>query len=279
MSESKDLKKSEEVQSQHLPDNDKKSDIQMLIDIVAEAARSADVDTDKMEKIINLQERILDRNAKMAYSAAMSRVQREIRPVVRNADNNQTHSKYARLDAIINEVTPVYTEAGFSISFGIADSPMAKDGKPWIRVVAHVMHIEGHAEHVHIDMPMDLTGPQGSVNKTGPHAYKSSVTYARNTLLCMIFNIALKDEDDDGNAAGGNAAGGQISDQTDDGFINQNQINEIRRLVNQTGKSMGAFCRKAGIQNIADLPVQRFERSRQYLIDQANNTQPKRLPA
>lgn len=47
-------------------------------------------------------------------------------------------------------------------------------------------------------MPLDNAGIQGTVNKTGPHATASSVTYAKRVAICALLNISTGD-DKDGN--------------------------------------------------------------------------------
>ena len=158
------------------------------------------VDADSLEKLLNMQERILDRQAEQAYTQAMVIVQGDAKRIVKNKENKQTSSKYADLDAVISAIKPVYTANGFSISFGTADSPHAGH----VRVTAKIRHSAGWSESEMIDIPLDDEGIAGKKNKTQVHGTSSAVSYGRRYLLAMIFNINTGD-DDDGNSAGGDS--------------------------------------------------------------------------
>ena len=156
------------------------------------------VDAASLEKLLDMQERILDRQAEQAYTRDMVTVQAEVKNIEKNKKNNQTGSEYADLSAVLSAVKPVYTERGFSVSFGTAESPHSGH----VRVTADVLHIEGHIRPYYMDMPLDMMGIKGNQNKTEVHGTASAISYGRRYLLGLIFNLNMG-EDDDGNAAGG----------------------------------------------------------------------------
>ncbi|WP_163557539.1 ERF family protein [Halomonas sp. NO4] len=173
-----------------------------VLHIIERAATDPNVDIDKMERLLQMQEKILAEQAHIAFHQAMNRAQEEMRPVVRDAENNQTHSRYTRLETIDRSIRPIYTRHGFSLSFGTGDCPY----EGYIRVTCDVAHVDGHIDHKKVDMPLDTQGFKGNQNKTATHAHGSTMSYARRYLTLLIFNLAMADEDDDGNAAGGEPA-------------------------------------------------------------------------
>ncbi|MCG7598828.1 ERF family protein [Halomonas sp. McH1-25] len=173
------------------------NDASAIIQVIERAALNPDVDIDKMERLLQMQERILAKNAESAFHKAMTQAQTKMRPVVRDASNDQTRSRYARLETIDRQVRPIYTEAGFSLSFGTADCPI----QDHIRITCDVSHIEGHTKQYQVDMPLDMYGMKGNQNKTATHAHGSTMSYGRRYLTLMLFNIPMAHEDDDGNAA------------------------------------------------------------------------------
>lgn len=158
------------------------------------------VDADSLEKLLNMQERVLDRHAEQAYTQDMVKVQSEVKRIEKNRKNEQTRSEYADLDAIISAVKPVYTEHGFSVSFGTADSPI----EGHVRVTADVMHVAGFSKPYFADIPLDVMGIKGNINKTEVHGRASAISYGRRYLHALIFNLSTGD-DDDGNSAGGDS--------------------------------------------------------------------------
>lgn len=150
--------------------------------------------------VLDAQERVLDRQAKQEFSVAMANCQAEMPNILKTESNNQTHSKYESLDALNKVISPVYTSNGFSVSFGTDECPL----EDMIRVAAEVTHRGGWTKDYHYDLPYDMLGLKGNQNKTKIHASGSTLSYGRRYLLKLIFNLTTVDEnDDDGNAAGG----------------------------------------------------------------------------
>ena len=160
----------------------------------------------KIKQIMDMQEHILNRNAKQEFSAAMVQVQTNIPTVPRDKYNEHTKSWYSSYEMIMQHCKPVYTSHGFAIS--TYEGAQIKEGENFpliaeggVRVFGDVMHEGGWSKTYYTDVPLDDKGPQGKTNKTLPHAKKSSLSYGRSTLMCMILNIPTGDGDD-GNAAG-----------------------------------------------------------------------------
>ena len=171
------------------------ADSATLIQMISRAASDASVDIDKMERLMQMHERMTARNAEMAFNIAMTACQSEMRAISADAENPQTRSKYAsyaRLDGVLR---PIYTRHGFSLSFDEGDS------KPdMVRVVCIVSHIEGHSRSYHRDMPADGKGAKGGDVMTKTHAAGAAGSYGARYLLRGIFNVAIGEQDTDGNA-------------------------------------------------------------------------------
>jgi hypothetical protein len=174
------------------------SDSAALMAAVARAAADPAVDVEKMERLFAMHERMADRQAEQAYADAMTAAQRQMPTIGKDRQNTQTNSWYSTLDKINQQIAPIYTAHGFSLSFDTQDSTL----QDHVRVVCRVLHSEGHSKTYHYDTPMDSTGIAGKINKTPTHARGSAVTYGRRYLTLMIFNLATG-EDDDGNTASG----------------------------------------------------------------------------
>lgn len=159
------------------------------------------VDVTKIGALLDMQERVMRRNAEQAFNEAMSAAQQQMRPVAADANNPQTKSRYASYAALDRALRPIYTDQGFGLSFTTGDSGAAD----MVRVVCHVSHGAGFARDYHIDMPADGKGAKGGDVMTRTHATGSAVSYGMRYLLKMIFNVAVGEDDDDGQRAGGKA--------------------------------------------------------------------------
>lgn len=157
------------------------------------------VDVTKLQQLQAMQEHAQQRIAEQAFNVAMADAQGQMRRVAADADNSQTKSRYATYAALDRALRPIYTAAGFGLSF-TTDTPQRELE---VRLVCHVSHVGGFARDYHIDMPADGKGAKGGDVMTRTHATGSAVSYGMRYLLKMIFNVAVGDEvDDDGNAAG-----------------------------------------------------------------------------
>jgi hypothetical protein len=165
------------------------------------ALEGGNLQPEQLGMILDAQERVLDRQAKQDFAIAMAECQSEMPNILKTKDNNQTKSKYESLDALNKVVSPVYTKHGFSVTFG-TDTAHEIDN-PMIRVTAEVSHKGGWSKEYHYDLPYDMAGIAGTINKTKIHASGSTLSYGRRYLLKLIFNLTTVDEhDDDGNSAG-----------------------------------------------------------------------------
>jgi hypothetical protein len=210
---------------QHEPEP--RSDATALIQAIERAAINPAVDVDKMERLFALQERILARNAEVAFDESLSNVQREMPQVERDAKNDQTGSWYSKLETLNLAIVPVYTKYGFSLSFTEEDCP--KEGH--IRVVCFCSRA-GHTRKYHADVPIDLAGLRGNQNKTHTHAFGSTQSYGRRYLTLLIFNVVMAGEDDDGQKAGGKAPGSdRHNPKPDTGNVDTKLANEYCKKV------------------------------------------------
>lgn len=217
-----------------------------LMEVITRAAKDPDTDVDKLERLMGLYERIESKRAEQAFSDAMAQAQAEMPAVMRDAKNDQTHSKYSRLETIAKTIKPVITKHGFALSFGTDDSPLEKH----YRVTCRVTHSGGHSEKYHADVPSDTVGMKGNQNKTATHGFGSTMSYGRRYLTLLIFDIATT-EDDDGNAAGGT--------------IPKEQQDELLALLDEVGKSAMDFCKHFGWASIAEIPAKDFSKAKHAL--------------
>ena len=204
-----------------------------IIQVIERAAQNPQVDIDKMERLLEMQERIFERQALMSFNSAMAAAQAEMEPVARDAKNSHTRSNYARLEAIAKAITPVSARHGFAPSFGTATC----DTPGYVRVTCELSHTDGHSKSYHLDLPVDGAGAKGNANKNATQAYGSTLTYGRRYLKLMMFDIAT--EDDDGNKSGGDTL---TSDQVEKIKAALNDANATEDFISRFLNHMKAKC-------------------------------------
>lgn len=169
-----------------------------IMQVVLRAASDPQCDIEKMERLMAMHERMQAKAAETEFNAALSRVQGEMGRIAADATNRQTSSQYATYGKLDSSLRPKYTKEGFSLSFG---TEPASEGM--VGMVCFVSHIGGHTREYRAHVPSDGKGAKGGDVMTKTHAFGSGTSYGMRYLLKMIFNVAIGEEDDDGNGAGG----------------------------------------------------------------------------
>lgn len=202
-----------------------------------------------------------DRKSAQAFNDAMLLAQTEIPPVKRDTFNTHTRSFWAKLEKISRIADPVIRKHGFTLSYGMATSPLPEH----YRVVCDVSHRAGHVRRYEADVGMDSKGPKGEGNKSLAQGSGSSVTYARRYLKVMIFDIVIEGEDNDGNGArrrgGGNVIDGEVIVDNSAPKITQAQADKLVEGLEACGKSRKDFCSAWRIKAVIDLPAENFQQA------------------
>lgn len=158
-----------------------------LIAVISRVATDPNCDLDKMERLLNMQERVMAKQAEQAFNAAMAAMQAEIPSI---AERGTGHNiKYATLEDILDTVRPIMHKYGFAVSFRISQVDR-------VTVTGVLMHKDGHREETSMTLAADTSGSKNAVQAIG-----SSVSYGKRYVLCAMLNIATRGEDDNGYAA------------------------------------------------------------------------------
>lgn len=164
------------------------ADSTAIIQVIERAALNPDVDIDKLERLLQMQERVMDRQAMMAYSAAMAAMQTELPSIEERGQTN--NGFYATLEDIVDTVRPIMQKHGFAVSFRIQTQERG------IQITGVLMHKNGHREETSMLLPADISG-----NKNAVQAFGSSTSYGKRYVLCALLNITTRGQDDNGNAS------------------------------------------------------------------------------
>lgn len=217
------------------------SDSEAMIAAIDRAARDPSVDMDKLERLWAMRKEIVREQKEAAFNAAMKAAQQEMRPIATDADNPQTHSKYATYAKLDRALRPIYTRHGFSISYdeGVCDKP------DWVRCLAYVSHEAGFTRTYKRDMPADGKGAKGGDVMTKTHAVGAAHSYGDRYLLKGIFNVAVGEDDQDGNAPVER--------------ITPKQAADLKALITEKGGNMGKLLGYLKLRSLDEIPATNFE--------------------
>jgi len=215
---------------------------QALISMIERASTNPDVDVEKLERMWAMYDKERSRMAEQEFNAAMNRAQRRVRHVGADAHNKQTRSNYATYAKLDRALRPIYSEEGFSLSFDTGDAPAAEI----VRVVCYVSHEGGHTRQYHVDMPADGKGAKGGDVMTKTHATGSAASYGMRYLLKMIFNVAIGEDDDDGN-------------QASRPKITEDQAKEIEALMAEVNANEIKFLEYMKVTKVSDILARDYD--------------------
>lgn len=159
-----------------------KTESQALMSVIERVASDPNSDIAKLEKMLDMQERVLDRNAAQSFTADMAVMQGEMPRVYKLAQGHNI--TYARLEDINDTVRPVLQKFGFAITFNI-EQPDLKS----VRVTAILSHREGHTQTSSLLLPCDTSGSKNAVQAVG-----STVSYGKRYTMCALLNISTGDD-------------------------------------------------------------------------------------
>ncbi len=219
------------------------SDTAAIISVIEAAARNPDVDVDKLERLLQMQERIMDRGAKAAFSSALADMQPNL-PVIAerggiSTDKGKTYqSRYALWEDICDAIKPVLSAHGFALSFRVGRD----DGQ--VTVTGVLSHREGHSEETTIYLPADGSGSKNAVQAVG-----SSTSYGKRYTASALLNLTSRGEDDDGQKAG---MAKSITDE---------QASDLQALMEEVGADRPKFLAYLKVGSIAEIPFSQYDRA------------------
>jgi len=211
-----------------------------MLSVIERVACDPNSDVEKLEKMLDMQERILAKNAEIAFNQAMARLQPKL-PVIKKSSkaHNSTYAKYEDIDP---KIRPLYTSEGFSISFN------SKREGDLTYYYGTLKHSEGHSVTAEIDLPNDTSGSKNPIQ-----AKASTITYAKRYLLTMLLNIVTTDEDDDG------ATGGAK-------LITEQEEKVLLDLIKRSGADKKKFLAHMKVDELNSLPSSQFKKAENALM-------------
>ncbi len=216
-----------------------------MINIIAKAASDPNVDVAKLEKLLEMNERILSKQAEIEFNLAMNSLRADLPAVVKNKTNNQTNSKYADLEAIQKVVAPLLAKYGFYDRY--------EDDFPSERIVGttcEIVHKNGFSRKNRVQFALDDVGIKGTANKTVTHATASSMTYGQRLSLCRALGIQIA-IDNDGN--------------NDRAALPNEYAVEIDQLITETKTDKAKFLQFMKAENVQSILAKDYIKAKKAL--------------
>ncbi len=213
---------------------------QQLNPLVAAVLDGRDIDPEKLDKLLAVQERYEANQAKKAYTKAMADFRTEAPAVRKNAyvKYKDTNYRHSTLGYALTAINPILGAHGLNPSWhtGQLDGGI-------IRVTCRLTHSRGHYEETSLQASPDSSGSKNNIQAIG-----STVSYLERYTLFSICGLASSDQDDDGRDGDGGGDSGAAMAR-----INDDQVTVINDLVKETGGDYTTFLRWARISQASDI--------------------------
>jgi hypothetical protein len=201
-----------------------------------------------LEKLMALQERHEKNQARKAFDEAIASAKAKIKPITKNrkvdftSAKGRTNYEYEDLAEIARSVDPILAEFGLSYRFR-----SHQEGNR-LSITCVMSHRDGYSEENVLSATNDESGNKNSIQAIG-----STASYLQRYTLKLALGLAAA-KDDDGKAA------------SSPGTITAKQFNELDDLLTKTDAKRDAFNQMYKIEDLADLPVNKFEDARAKLL-------------
>lgn len=221
---------------------------QTMLAMIERFARDPAVDVNKLQALLNMQERLMANQARAEFNEAFARLQQKLPRITKKGEvrypteknNPRSATKkafnYARWEDIDELIRPLLNEEGFSLSWDSV--PHASGG---IVVIGKLRHSGGHEQIASIGpLPLDTSGGKNNLQAAG-----STFSYAKRYTAQMLLNLTYEGEDDDG------VAGGLQP-------ISADQVKQISDLLTETKGNLDAFCTLMDVETLPDITVEKY---------------------
>ena len=216
-----------------------------MVSMIERVAMDPNSDLAKLERMLELKEKLDAQNAKAAFARAFAEASAKF-PTIPLNGMGHNNKPYALLKDITAMTRPVLSGHGLALSFPI-------DVGSEIVVTAELMHEAGHSKSTSIALPRETSGSKNAVQAVG-----STQTYGQRYTAQAILGLSLgEDTDDDGAKAAGPET------------VSAEQYVALRDKAAEAGVDEAKICLAAGVSDLQQFPASQFDSAMKRLARNA----------
>lgn len=202
-----------------------------------EIVQRKDIDPDRLERFLDLQIKMENRQAEQAFSEAMANFQGEC-PIIKKtkkvsfmaSSGKETKYNYSPLDEIVHIIKPIMQKHGLSFTFNeVVEAKMTN-------LITTIRHKKGHSEKY--DHRFPTVHDDARMNES--QRMKSALSFAKRAALENALGIVTAEEDDDARRAVDNS-------------ITQGQLDEIMTITSTSTTPMKELLAYLKVKDLKDL--------------------------
>jgi len=201
------------------------------------------IDLDKLEKLLLLQERYEQNQARKAYHKAMAEFKVVPLNIVKDKKVGYTTGKgkvgysHASLANVVNTITEQLSKHELSVSWKTQQNGT-------IIVTCCITHSKGHSEKTTLSANADTSGSKNEIQALG-----STITYLERYTLLAALGLATADTDDDGQ--------GSSVEKIDEG-----KLKILTDLIKEKGTEEKKFLAYMKVEKLEDISMPDFAKAK-----------------
>lgn len=193
-----------------------------------------------LSQLLDLQRQWKRDIALEAFNAAIAEAKGELPVIIKDTTVGFEHKQgegrtdymHETMAGIARVVNPILQKNG--LSYRYRTNVTVEDGREWIYVTCILSHRGGHSEETTLRGPPDISGKKNPIQAIG-----STTTYLQRYTLKAALGLAAAPDDD--------ARGGP------DEPIDQEQVDNLKALVAETGADLKKFLTWAKVKDITEI--------------------------
>lgn len=207
-----------------------------MVSMIERIAMDPQSDLSKLERMLEMKEKVDAQHAKAAFDAAFSRASAEFPEIPLRGENKHQKTRYALLKDILSGVRPILSKHGLALSFA------TEVDDAFVTVTAELSHEGGHSKRNSIPLPRDTGAGRNAVQAVG-----SSQTYGQRYTAQAILGLSLGEDTEDDGAGAGSATS-----------ITEDQFAALRDLVEKAEADEGKLLAFFKIDHLGELQASRY---------------------
>ena len=214
-----------------------------VMDLI-ELAKEGSIDVGILERMIALQERAVEKEARQEFFRALKAFQEDC-PELHKSKSADIVTKsggrygynYAPLDGIAKTVRPVLHRHGLSYSW--TTDPSTDKGV--LNVVCVLRHVDGHETRATFPVPTDTNAAMSAAQKNG-----AALTYGQRMSLVSVLGLTATDD---------------IDGAEDEAFVDSGQVDILKVLIRDSQSDTEKFLLFMGVEKLGDIMSRDYARA------------------
>jgi transcriptional regulator NrdR family protein len=206
-----------------------------VLDGLINAMASGNLSPDALEKMLDMQERILDRQAKVDFNEAFTKLKSELSPIVNNAKSHT--NRYSTIDHIQKTISAPLSKNGFTIRWDATKTAES------IEAECFISHVSGHEKSAKAFAVIESTSKATNASQ----AVAMATSYAKRYSLLNALGLTTTNEDNDAN----------YPQET----IDEEKQKVIQAMLVDSDSNEVKFFAYLGVGSISEIPVSKYQQA------------------